>query len=387
MSLDRPFEDGELIGKTVLPDDLRPRLASATGTRSPVTPRLLSSHFKIGQSADLAADPVLSDGVTLRRVTARSDLQRIAAKESTVWGEDWSWLADDLAARIESAPENTIVLVGEARTEVVRAAWLVFKDGVNFGGSSGNFLPREPQRALADAGPRALGAVRYTGPMTRDDLSGNEGEPVPLAPYRLVWLALWAEATPQEEPKLTEHLHTALAPHGTVVVHARGPFHRTPEMLHFEIDLTPDGSAPDCMRALGFTWNDDSTWNNEWERPVCGGVFLHPAVYGAQAGEMEAAAPPRFETGDVVLVRDSDATRLLGLADAEVTVGHPEYDHDTDPARRTWYYSVRVEGQDESEYVDEADIEPTGRNVQVYRERISVNTNGVLMPPSDQFDE
>jgi hypothetical protein len=51
--------------------------------------------------------------------------------ESTVWGEDWSWIADDLAARIENAPENTIVLVAEARAEVVCAAWLVFKDGVD----------------------------------------------------------------------------------------------------------------------------------------------------------------------------------------------------------------------------------------------------------------
>ncbi|MFH8739441.1 hypothetical protein [Streptomyces sp. NPDC017964] len=76
----------------------------------------------IGQSADLAADPVLPDGVTLRRVTTRSDLQRIAALESIVWGEDWSWPAGDLAARIENAPENTIVLVAEARTEVVCAA-------------------------------------------------------------------------------------------------------------------------------------------------------------------------------------------------------------------------------------------------------------------------
>lgn len=223
--------------------------------------------------------------------------------------------------------------------------------------------------------------------MTRDDLSGKEGEPVPLAPYRLVWLALWAEATLQEEAELTEHLRTALAPHGTVVVHARGPFHRTPEMLHFEIDLTPEGSAPDCMRALGFTWNDDSTWNDEWERPVNGGVFLHPAVYGALAGEMEAAAAPRFETGDVVLVRDSAVTRRLSLAGAEVTVGHPEYDYDTDPARRMWYYSVLVEGQEESENIDEADMEATGRHVQVYGERISVSTHGVLMSPSDQFDE
>lgn len=102
-----------------------------------------SETVLIGQSADLAADPVLPDGVTLRSVTSRSDLQRVAAMESTVWGEDWSWLADDLTARIENAPANTIVLVAEARTQVVCAAWLVFKDGIDFGGLWGGSTLKE----------------------------------------------------------------------------------------------------------------------------------------------------------------------------------------------------------------------------------------------------
>ncbi|MFF0464488.1 GNAT family N-acetyltransferase [Streptomyces mexicanus] len=111
-----------------LPADLTDRLAAAGFVAEDVETVL------IGRSAELAADPVLPEGVTLSRVTARSDLQRIAALESTVWGEDWSWLADDLAARIENAPEDTVVLVAEARTEVVCAAWLVFDDGADFGG-------------------------------------------------------------------------------------------------------------------------------------------------------------------------------------------------------------------------------------------------------------
>jgi hypothetical protein len=35
VSLGRPFEDGELIGKTALPDDLHSRLPPATSTSSP----------------------------------------------------------------------------------------------------------------------------------------------------------------------------------------------------------------------------------------------------------------------------------------------------------------------------------------------------------------
>ncbi|MFI7005270.1 GNAT family N-acetyltransferase [Streptomyces sp. NPDC050145] len=111
-----------------LPGDLVERLTAAGFVPED------SETVLIGQSADLAADPVLPDGVTLRRVTAASDLRRIAAMESTVWGEDWGWLADDLTGRIESAPEDIVVLVAEAGGEVVCAAWLVFKEGVDFGG-------------------------------------------------------------------------------------------------------------------------------------------------------------------------------------------------------------------------------------------------------------
>lgn len=110
-----------------LPADLTDRLTAAGFVAED------SETVLIGRSADLAADPVLPGGVTLRRVTAGSDLRRIAAMESTVWGEDWSWLADDLTARIEHAPDNTVVLVAEAGGEVVCAAWLVFKDGADFG--------------------------------------------------------------------------------------------------------------------------------------------------------------------------------------------------------------------------------------------------------------
>ncbi|WP_326656752.1 GNAT family N-acetyltransferase [Streptomyces sp. NBC_00385] len=120
-----------------LPADLTGRLTAAGFVAED------SETVVIGRSADLAADPVLPEGVTLRRVTSRSDLQRVAVTESTVWNEDWSWLADDLTARIENAPENTVVLVAEAGTEVVCAAWLVFKDGIDFGGLWGGSTLKE----------------------------------------------------------------------------------------------------------------------------------------------------------------------------------------------------------------------------------------------------
>ncbi|NEC67765.1 hypothetical protein [Streptomyces sp. SID9727] len=200
---------------------------------------------------------------------------------------------------------------------------------------------------------------------------------MPLAPYRLVWLALWVEASSTENAAFTEHFRAALAPHGEVTVHAYGPFHRTPQMLHFEIDLTPREAASECLQALGFNWVGDG-----WERPVDGKAFLHPAVHGAQAGAMEAATAPRYVTGDIVRVRDSPDAYELGLVGAEVIVGHPDYDADARPEVRTWRYSVHVEGQDETEDLTESDLEPTGRHVQLYGERINITHDGVAMGPS-----
>ncbi|WP_433532842.1 GNAT family N-acetyltransferase [Micromonospora sp. CA-263727] len=86
----------------------------------------------IGLAADLIASGEAPDGITVRATTDLTDLRRIAAMESEVWGADWSWLADDLHDRICSAAENIVVLVAEAAGEVVSAAWLVILPGTQF---------------------------------------------------------------------------------------------------------------------------------------------------------------------------------------------------------------------------------------------------------------
>lgn len=110
-------------------------------TPADLTERLRSAGFVpedretvlIGRAADMAVrEPVLPDGVTLRRVTAGADMRRIAAMESTVWGQDWSWLADDLIGRVAAAPDEIAVYVAEADGEVVSAAWLAFRAGTAF---------------------------------------------------------------------------------------------------------------------------------------------------------------------------------------------------------------------------------------------------------------
>ncbi|HET6987466.1 MAG TPA: GNAT family N-acetyltransferase [Kribbella sp.] len=72
------------------------------------------------------------DGISIHLVDERGDFERIAAMESTVWNENWSWLADDLARR--HATGLTDIYVAEADGEVVSAAWAVYKNGTEFTG-------------------------------------------------------------------------------------------------------------------------------------------------------------------------------------------------------------------------------------------------------------
>lgn len=91
----------------------------------------------VGRADELAASGTahpLGDGVTLRQTTAADDLRRIGAMLSTVWGTDLNWLGADLIARIEAAPDQIAVLVAEAESEIVSAAWLVHRPGTQFAG-------------------------------------------------------------------------------------------------------------------------------------------------------------------------------------------------------------------------------------------------------------
>ncbi|TDE08443.1 GNAT family N-acetyltransferase [Jiangella asiatica] len=91
----------------------------------------------IGMAREMTAAPGLPDGVTLRQVSADADLRRIAAMESAVWGQDWSWLGDDLIRRVSAAPDEIVILVAEAGGsggQVIAAAWLVFRQGTEFAG-------------------------------------------------------------------------------------------------------------------------------------------------------------------------------------------------------------------------------------------------------------
>jgi GNAT superfamily N-acetyltransferase len=89
----------------------------------------------IGESADIVerlAGRDSVDGVTIRRTEEKADFERIARMESTVWGQDWSWLTDDLVRR--HATGLTDIFVAEVEGEVVSAAWAVYKKNTDFTG-------------------------------------------------------------------------------------------------------------------------------------------------------------------------------------------------------------------------------------------------------------
>jgi hypothetical protein len=136
--------------------------------RSDLLPLLLAAGAQpeehealvLGEAAPLATDPVLPPGLALREVSERADLDRIGAMESEVWGEDWSWLADDLASRLDDPVDPVRVFVVEdveADRRVVSAAWLAPMIGTRIAGLwGGSTLAAYRGRGIY----RALVAVR-----------------------------------------------------------------------------------------------------------------------------------------------------------------------------------------------------------------------------------
>jgi GNAT superfamily N-acetyltransferase len=110
----------------------------------------------LGEAAPLATEPVVPDGIRLRQVTERADLDKIGALSSEVWGEDWTWLAAELEARVNS-PDPVHVFVAEDGDLVVSAAWLDGVPGTPIAGMwGGNTLAAYRGRGIY----RALVAVR-----------------------------------------------------------------------------------------------------------------------------------------------------------------------------------------------------------------------------------
>lgn len=86
----------------------------------------------IARVAAIAGLPRPPEDVMVSEVTARGDLDRIAALESAVWGGEHPGLADMLEAELEADPDGLAIVVAEADEEVVCAGWVRFERGTDF---------------------------------------------------------------------------------------------------------------------------------------------------------------------------------------------------------------------------------------------------------------
>lgn len=85
----------------------------------------------IGVADEIAGEPRLPEGVSLREVTRREDLDRIDALELAVWEEEVGPAAI-LEAELATNPDGMVVVVAEAGDLVACAAWVRFEAGTEF---------------------------------------------------------------------------------------------------------------------------------------------------------------------------------------------------------------------------------------------------------------
>lgn len=92
---------------------------------------------------DVASSPALPHGVSLREVRDQRDLDRIAAMEEAVWGDDHGWLEAGLTAELEADPDGLAIVVAEADQTVVCAGWVRFERPTDFATLWGGATLRE----------------------------------------------------------------------------------------------------------------------------------------------------------------------------------------------------------------------------------------------------
>jgi GNAT superfamily N-acetyltransferase len=86
----------------------------------------------IAPVAAVAIGPRLPEGVALREVSERADLDRVAALGMSIWPEEDPWLADALEAERAVDPNALAIVVAEAEGAVVCAGWARFLRGTDF---------------------------------------------------------------------------------------------------------------------------------------------------------------------------------------------------------------------------------------------------------------
>jgi len=77
-------------------------------------------------------DPLADLAMTLTYWHDRGDLDRIGALEQAIWQDDRGWLVDSLEAERAVDPDALTIVVAEADTDVVCAAWVRFARDTEF---------------------------------------------------------------------------------------------------------------------------------------------------------------------------------------------------------------------------------------------------------------
>ena len=97
----------------------------------------------VADAATTAAhgEPPLPGDVAIRATASRRDIERIAAMEAEVWGEDHSSFVDELFERAERG--GIVVLLAESGNTVVSAGWLSTTPGCDFAGLWGGSTLKE----------------------------------------------------------------------------------------------------------------------------------------------------------------------------------------------------------------------------------------------------
>jgi GNAT superfamily N-acetyltransferase len=87
----------------------------------------------IAPTAAVAGAVTLPEGVEVREVSERADLDRIGAMEEEVWHDGRAgWLVDSLEAERVADPGAITIVIAEAAGEVVCAGWVRFVSGTDF---------------------------------------------------------------------------------------------------------------------------------------------------------------------------------------------------------------------------------------------------------------
>ena len=86
----------------------------------------------IAPVAAVAGEPRVPEGVALREVSSRVDLERIAALHGAVWQREDLVLADFLEAEREVDPDALVIVAAEAGDTIVSAAWVRFAPDTDF---------------------------------------------------------------------------------------------------------------------------------------------------------------------------------------------------------------------------------------------------------------